>query len=57
MKTCPYCGATLTERRGRIGRGGKLIPDSRGYMIRSDCVPCGRFIGQRRIEARKVAGT
>jgi len=54
VKTCPYCKSVLTETRGIFGAGGRFIRRDSGYMIRSYCPGCDRFIGYRGVQLRKV---
>lgn len=54
MTNCPYCGRKVSETRGIFAAGrGRFVADYRGYMIRTSCSYCPRFLGYRRVESKK----
>jgi hypothetical protein len=43
---CPYCEGRLIERRVKHINGKDVI-DAKGWLLKTKCSSCGRFIGYR----------
>jgi hypothetical protein len=48
---CPKCRGRCAERRVKIVNNRPVL-DAKGWMLRTECVECGAFLGYRPVDPK-----